>query len=253
MKKKDKNKKYSFPTQQEMEGLKQFIRTEPNKNNKQLKSSARQWLKAHWENKLSYEINWLGMPIIQTPEDMIIMQEIIFSVRPDIIIETGVAHGGSLVYFSSLLELLGNGKVIGIDIDIKKHNKVLLEKHPMFKRIELIEGNSIDQEVKNKVMDKIAKDSKVMVILDSNHKREHVSQELRLYSPLVSIGSYIIVEDTIMPLVAKYKHSLDYYKNDNSAQAVKLFLKENKHFISDKKCEKLFYTYFPNGYLKRIS
>ena len=244
--------KYSFPTKKERENLKKFIAREPNKNLRQLKNAAKAWLRAHWENKLSYEVNWLGMPIIQTVEDMIVLQEIVYDIRPDFIVETGIAHGGSLVYFASLLELLGKGRVIGIDVEIRKHNKILLEKHPMIKRITLIEGDSSSQEILKKIRNKIPKNSKVLVVLDSNHTREHVLKELNLYSPLVNRGSYIIVEDTIMPEVAKYKHAKDYYGNDNAKQAVNIFIKNNKKFITDKAREKLGFTYFPGGFLKRI-
>lgn len=245
-------KKYSFPTKRQMENLKKFIAREKNKNLKQLKNAAKVWLKAHWENKLSYEVNWLGMPIIQTAEDMIVLQEIVYDVRPDFIVETGIAHGGSLIYFASLLQLLGKGKVIGIDIDIRKHNKILLEKHPVVKRIITIEGDSSSKEIFKKVRNIIPKKSKVLVLLDSNHTKEHVLKELNLYSRLVSKGSYIIVEDTIMPRVAKYKHAKDYYATNNTKQAVNIFMKNNKNFVVDKTREKLGFTYFPGGFLKRI-
>jgi len=245
-------KKYSFPTKKEIDNLEKFIAREPNKNKNQIDEARKVWLKAHWENKLPYEINWLGMPVIQSAEDMIALQEIVYDIKPDFIIETGIAHGGSLIYFASLLELLGKGKVIGIDVDIRKHNKILLEKHPMIKRIITIEGDSSSQEILKKVKDKIAKNSKVLVVLDSNHQREHVLKELNLFSSLVSKNSYIIVEDTIMPEVAEYKHSKDFLGTDNAKQAVDIFMKENKKFIIDRTREKLGFTYFPGGFLKRI-
>jgi len=244
--------KYTFPTKKEMEKLKKFIARENNKNLEQIENASKIWLKAHWENKLSYEVNWFGMPIIQTAEDMVVLQEIVYDIRPDFIVETGIAHGGSLIYFASLLELLGKGRVIGIDIEIRKHNKTLLEKHPMIKRIITIEGDSASEEIFKRIRNKIPKRSKVLVVLDSNHIREHVLKELNLYSPLVSKGSYIIVEDTIMPEVAKYKHAKDYYGNDNTKQAVGIFMKNNKEFVVDKTREKLGFTYFPGGFLKRI-
>jgi len=243
---------YSFPTKREMENLSNFIAREKNKNSKQLKNAFNVWLKAHWENRLSYEANWLGMPIIQSAEDIVNLQEIIYDVRPDFIIETGIAHGGSLIFFASLLQLLGKGKVIGIDIDIRKHNRILLEKHPMIKRITIIEGDSSSEEIFRKVKSKIPKDSKVLVILDSNHVREHVLKELKLYNRLVSKNSYIIVEDTIMPQVARYKYAKNYYKNDNTKQAVNIFMKNNKNFVVDKAREKLGFTYFPGGFLKKV-
>lgn len=247
-----RTKKLIFPSANEMQKLRQYVKFERDKNLPQIKKSASVWLKAHWENKLSYEVNWLGMPIIQSADDMIILQEIVFDVKPDVIVETGIAHGGSLVYFASILELLGKGRVIGIDIEVRSHNRRLLEKHPMAKRIQIIEGNSRDTSIFKKVK-KATSGKKVLVVLDSNHRKDHVLVELRMYSQLVNKGGYIIVEDTIMPKVAAYKHAKDYYKTDNAARAAQLFLKENNHFVSDKKWEKLGFTYFPNGFLKRIS
>lgn len=249
---KNMKKKYSFPTKKEMSVLKKFIASEPNKNMKQIENASQIWLRAHWENKLSYEVNWMGIPVIQTAEDMIIMQEIIYDVRPDFIIETGIAHGGSLIYFASLLEILGKGRVIGIDIEIRKHNKILLEKHPMVKRITSIEGDSTSKEIFEKIRNIIPEKSKILVILDSNHTRDHVLKELNLYSSLVSRGSYIIVEDTIMPEVAGYKHAKDYYSSDNTKQAINIFMKDNKKFIIDRTREKLGFTYFSGGFLKKI-
>ena len=133
---------------QNTSSLRKYVLTKENKNIGELEEAAIKWVKVSAENRLSYEIDWLGVPIIKTPEDMILMQELIFKVQPDIITETGIAHGGSLIYYASLLELLGNGKVIGVDIEIREHNRKVIEKHPMFKRIELIEGSSVSDETK---------------------------------------------------------------------------------------------------------
>src|ERR1700761_1823224 len=146
----------------------------------------------------SYNFSWMGRPIIQYPQDMIAMQEIIWDVKPDLIIETGIAHGGSLIYYASLLELIGNGEVLGIDIDIREHNKKEIEKHPMFKRIKMIQSSSIDESTVNKVKKIAEGKKKIIVCLDSNHTHEHVLDELNFYSPFVSIDSYIIVFDTIV-------------------------------------------------------
>ena len=127
------------------------------------------WIRAAWENKLDYEVSWLGMPIIQNPYDMILMQELIFSVRPDLILETGIAHGGSLIYYASLLEILGNGRVIGVDIDIRAHNRKLIEKHPMIKRIEMIQSGSTDKNLIAQLKNKVKKYKKILVCLDSHH------------------------------------------------------------------------------------
>ncbi|MCL5432578.1 MAG: cephalosporin hydroxylase family protein [Patescibacteria group bacterium] len=245
--------KLFFPTGKEMKNLRKHVLFEPKKNLKQIRRSASVWLKAHWENKLSYEINWLGIPIIQSAEDMVILQEIIYNVKPDIIIETGVAHGGSLIYYASILELLNKGRVIGIDIEIRKHNKRLILKHPMSKRIVLIEGSSIDNKIAEKVKKYIKKKDKVLVILDSDHTRKHVLKELEIYNKFVTKGSYIIVEDTIMPQVANYKHAKNHYKTDNAKMAVDIFLENNSKFKIDRTWEKLGFTYFPGGFLKKIA
>lgn len=147
--------------------------------------------------KYSYNFTWMGRPIIAFPQDMIAMQEIIWEIKPDLIIETGVAHGGSIIYYASLLELIGgDGLVVGIDIDIRKHNRELIESHPMMKRIKMIEGDSTTKEVADQVYD-IAKNKKrIMICLDSNHTHNHVLNELELYAPLTSVGSYCVVFDT---------------------------------------------------------
>lgn len=147
--------------------------------------------------KYSYNFTWLGSPIIQFPQDIVAMQEIIWQVKPDLIIETGIAHGGSLIFYASILDLCGgNGKVVGIDIDIREHNRVEIEKHPMFKRITMIQGSSTDERIAQQVYD-LAKDKKqILVALDSSHTHDHVLRELQLYSTLVTRGSYIVVFDT---------------------------------------------------------
>lgn len=205
--------------------------------------------------KYSYNFSWLGRPIIQFPQDIIALQEIIWRTKPDMIIETGIAHGGSIIFYASMLELLGNsGQVVGIDIDIRKHNRVEIEKHPMSKRITMIEGSSISDEVKNRVYE-IAKDyKKIMVILDSNHTHEHVSIELKLYSPLVSKDMYLCVFDTIVEDMPDAMFSnRPWGKGNNPRTAVWEFLKKNDEFEIDKTIEnKLLITVAPDGYLKRI-
>src|SRR6266516_3838603 len=134
----------------------------------------------------SYNFTWMGRPIIQYPQDMIAMQEIIWEVKPDLIIETGIAHGGSLIYYASLLELIGKGEVMGIDIDIREHNRKEIEKHPMYKRIKMIQGSSISSEVIEQVKKIVTGKKIVLVSLDSNHTHEHVLSELNLYSPFVT-------------------------------------------------------------------
>jgi cephalosporin hydroxylase len=237
---------------QNIVSLRKYVLTKENKNIKELEKEAIKWAKVSAENRLSYEIDWLGVPIIQTPEDMVLMQELIFKVQPDIIIETGIAHGGSLIYYASLLELLGKGKVIGVDIEIRDHNRKVIEKHPMFKRIELIEGNSIFEETIEKIRKMVPKDSKVIVCLDSNHTKDHVLQELQLYHGFVNLGGYIVVFDTNTSKLAELGACDKMYINNSPKEAVENFLKVNDNFEIDKYYNKLYISYSPNGFLKRI-
>jgi len=207
--------------------------------------------------KYSYNFSWLGRPIIQIPQDIIAMQEIIWQVKPDLIIETGIAHGGSLIFHASMLELIGKGEVVGIDIDIKKHNRKEIEKHKMFKmfkRIKMIEGSSIDEKVIKEVEKIVKRYKKVLVCLDSLHTYEHVLAELNLYSKFVSKGSYIVVMGTIIELMPKgFYKDRPWDKGNNPTTAVKVFLKKNKNFVIDRNIEnKLLITSAPSGFLKRI-
>ena len=155
------------------------------------------WLREVIRYKYTYNFTWMGLPIIQLPQDVFAMQEIILRVKPDLIIETGIAHGGSLIFSSSMLELIGGeGQVLGIDVDIRPHNRVEIEKHPMFKRITMIEGSSIDKEIVKQVYNFAQDKRRVLVVLDSNHTHDHVLKELELYSPLVTKDSYLVVFDT---------------------------------------------------------
>ncbi len=250
-----KNKKYSFPTNKEISDLSKYVLRASKKDFKKLEKASLAWIRAAWENKLDYEVNWLGIPIIQNPYDMILMQELIFRVRPDLIIETGIAHGGSIIYYASVLELLGTGKVIGVDIDIRKHNRRLIEKHPMAKRIEMFQGGSTDWSLIKKLKENVKKYKKVLVCLDSHHGYEHVLKELRFYSPLVSRGSYMVVSDTFMPKLFGLKGTKSIYsdyRKDNPMSAVKKFLSENKNFAIDKNYNKFFVSSCPDGFLRRI-
>jgi len=203
----------------------------------------------------SYNFTWLGSPIIQFPQDMIVMQEIIWQVKPDLIIETGIAHGGSLIFYASMLELLGsNGEVLGIDIDIRKHNRKEIESHSMFKRITMIEGSSIDKGIAKQVWDFAKEKKNVLVVLDSNHTHEHVLKELKLYSSLVAKNSYLIVFDTIIEdMPENFFPDRRWSKGNNPKTAVWEFLKKNDRFKIDKEIEnKLLITVAPDGYLKCI-
>lgn len=205
--------------------------------------------------KYSYNFSWLGRPIIQYPQDMIAMQMIISELQPDLIIETGIAHGGSLIYYASLLELIGKGEIIGIDIDIRDHNREAIENHKMFKRISMIEGSSVDKEIINTLRNEVKGKETVMVLLDSNHTHEHVLEELRLYSQFVSKGSYMVCFDTIVESLPEgYLPERSWGVGDNPMTAVNQFLKESNDFVIDHQIDNLLQiSVAPNGYLKRIS
>ena len=157
------------------------------------------WTLEALRQRHTYAFSWMGRPIIQMPADIVAVQELIWRIKPDLIVETGVAHGGSLVFYASLLEMLGgDGLAVGIDVEIRKHNREALDAHPMRERIHLIERSSVDSEVIEEVTQMARARPRVMVMLDSNHSHEHVLRELELYSPLVTKGSYLIVMDTIV-------------------------------------------------------
>jgi cephalosporin hydroxylase len=205
--------------------------------------------------KYSYNFTWLGRPIIQFPQDILAMQEIIWRVKPDLIIETGIAHGGSLIFYASMLELIGDhGQVLGIDIDIRDHNRVEIEKHPMFKRIRMIQGSSVDGEVVRQTYQFAQRRDSVLLALDSNHTHEHVLKELELYSPLIKKGSYLVVFDTIIEdMPEDFFPDRPWGKGNNPKTAVWEFLKTNDRFVIDREIEnKLLITVAPDGYLKCI-
>ncbi len=202
----------------------------------------------------SYNFSWMGRPVIQFPQDMIAMQEILWEVQPDLIIETGIAHGGSLVYYASLMELIGKGEVLGIDIDIREHNREAIKNHPMYKRISMIEGSAIDQGIVDQVAAHAEGKETVLVVLDSNHTHEHVAEELRMYSPFVTPNSYLVVFDTIVEdLPDDFFPNRPWGKGDNPKTAVWDFLKANDAFEIDHHVnDKLLVTVAPDGYLKRV-
>jgi cephalosporin hydroxylase len=195
----------------------------------------------------------MGRPIIQLPQDMLAMQELIWRLKPDLVIECGIAHGGSIIYYASLLELQGHGEVLGIDRDIRPHNREAIESHPMSKRIRMIEGSSIDLATVEQVRE-IAAGKKVIVVLDSNHTHDHVLEELRLYSPLVSADSYCVVMDTIVEdMPADAFPDRPWGHGDNPKTAVWQFLKEDDSFEIDYEMQnKLLITVAPDGYLRRV-
>ncbi len=197
------------------------------------------WTRSGWQRKLSYEVTWLGLPIIQLPEDIVMMQELVWKVRPDVIVETGVAHGGGLVLYASILELLGKGRVIGVDIEIRKYNRLAIQSHPMSNRITMIEGSSTDDAVVGQVRSLVGSNDSVMVNLDSNHTRDHVRAELELYAPLVTSGSYMVVFDEVMPLVADAPNASPTWVEDNPLEAVSDFLGTHPEFEVDREYERL--------------
>jgi cephalosporin hydroxylase len=226
-----------------------------NGQNDELVNAARTFVRESTLPKYPYNFTWLGRPIIQFPQDIIAMQEIIWQVKPDLIIETGIAHGGSLILSASLLEFIGEeGRVLGIDIDIRRHNRVEIEKHPMYRRIDMIEGSSIDEKIAEQVYE-IAKGKKrVMVFLDSMHTHDHVLREIELYSPLVTKGSYLVVFDTIIEdMPDDFFPDRPWGKGNNPKTAVWEFLKKNDRFEIDKNMEyKLLITVAPDGFLKCV-
>lgn len=191
------------------------------------------WLRAGWDTKYVYSFTWLGRPIIQLPEDMIRIQEVIYSIKPDVIIETGIAHGGSLIFYASFCKIIGKGRVIGVDIEIRPHNRKAIEKHELFKYITLIEGNSVDQKIVSEVKNKIRPTDIVMVILDSNHTKSHVLAELNAYSGFVSQGSYIIVCDGIMKDLIGAPRSEPDWEYNNPYNALQEFLKDHSEFVQE--------------------
>lgn len=202
----------------------------------------------------SYNFSWMGRPIIQYPQDMIAMQELIWQIRPDWVIETGIAHGGSLIYYASLLELIGSGRVLGIDIDIREHNRKEIEAHPMFRRISMIQGSSVDQAIVDQVSRTIQGGERIVVCLDSNHTHEHVFRELQLYADFVSVDSYLVVFDTIVDdLPDGYLPGRKWGKGNNPKSAVEQFLAQNDQFVVDEDIDKkLLLSVAPGGYLRRV-
>ncbi|MBK9146157.1 MAG: cephalosporin hydroxylase family protein [Candidatus Melainabacteria bacterium] len=218
------------------------------------------WLRSGWASKYSYSFTWFGRPIIQIPEDMVRIQEIIYKVKPDVILETGIAHGGSLILYASLCKMLGKGRVIGIDIEIRAHNRKAIEEHELFPLITMIEGGSTDKEIVDQAGSLIKEGERVLVLLDSCHTKEHVARELELYAPLVSVGSYILVADGIMQDVVGAPGSKPDWGSNNPRQAVLEFIDKHPNFQIEE-ADFLFneglveerITYWPDGFIKRLS
>lgn len=218
-----------------------------------------QWLKVGWNQKHVYTFGWMGRPIIQLPEDMMRIQEVIYKVKPDVIVETGVAHGGSLIYYASLCKVMAKGRVIGVDIEIRPHNRKAIEKHDLFSYITLIEGSSTDDEIVGRVKSLIKPNEKVLVILDSNHTKQHVLNELNAYCSLVSKGSYIVATDGSMKYLHDVPRGNPEWIWDNPEDAALEFVSNNPDFVIEQP-EWAFneseltevITHWPGAYLKRI-
>lgn len=226
----------------------------------ELVGSSHELLKATFKSKYSYNFYWLGRPIIQYPQDIVAMQELIWSVQPDLIIETGIAHGGSLIFYASMLELNAacggpqSAEVLGIDIDIRQHNREAIEAHPMFKRISMIQGSSIAPEIIEQVKLRAANKQMILVCLDSNHTHEHVLAELEAYAPLTSANSYCVVFDTLVEdLPNDMFTDRPWGVGNNPKTAVWEYLRTHPEFEIDKSIQhKLLITVAPDGYLRRV-
>jgi cephalosporin hydroxylase len=210
------------------------------------------WTRSGWQRKFTYEITWMGIPIIQLPEDVLMMQELIWRVRPDVIVESGVAHGGALILYASLLDAIGKGQVIGVDVEIRKYNRLAIEAHPMSKRITLIEGDSVAGETLERVRASIPSGATVMVALDSNHTHDHVAAELERYAPLVTPGSYCVVFDSVMTMVSDAPGAGEGWQRDNPLEAVREFLGAHPEFEVDPAFNRLEVTYCQSGFLRRL-
>lgn len=238
---------------------------------KDVQALSRIWAREIGRYKYTYNFAWMGRPIIQLPQDMVAMQELIWQVRPDVIVETGVAHGGSLIFSASMLALLdmtdaiasgelfdprvARRKVIGIDIDIRAHNRAEIEAHPMASRIELVQGSSIDPAIVEQVCRGVSEYKTVMVCLDSNHTHEHVLEELKSYAPLVSVGSYCVVFDTLLEdMPAEMFTDRPWGPGNSPKTAVWKYLESQNGFQIDESIpHKLLLTVAPDGFLRRVS
>lgn len=219
-----------------------------------MRALTREWFLESAKHRYSYHFSWMGRPVIQYPQDMMAMQELIWAVKPDLIVETGIAHGGSLIFYASMLQLIGGeGRVLGIDIDIREPNRIEIEKHPMAHRIDMIEGSSIDVAIAQRVRE-AAHGKRVMVVLDSNHTHAHVLAECELYGPLVSSGSYMVVFDTVVEDMPKeFFPDRPWGPGDNPKTAVEAYLGTTDRFEIDREMEhKLLITVAPSGFLRCV-
>jgi len=256
-------------TPQEQFALERKERISQYQNDSAFQDLSRQWLQESMDRKYVYNFDWMGRPIIQYPQDMVAVQELIWKVRPDLVIETGIAHGGSLILSASMLALLDMSdaiaagttidprkslrKVIGIDIDIRPHNRAAIEAHPMASRIQMFQGSSIDPQVVEQVRNAAEGYQKVMVFLDSMHSHAHVLGELQAYAPMVSQGSYCVVFDTyVEDMPEKFFSDRPWDVGDNPKTAVHEWLKDNSGFSIDRDIDtRLMVTVTPDGFIRR--
>jgi cephalosporin hydroxylase len=218
------------------------------------------WLQCGWDTKYVYSFTWLGRPLIQNPEDLIRIQEVIYRVKPDVLIETGIAHGGSLVFHASLLRAMGRGRVIGVDVEIRPHNRRAIEAHELFDAITLIEGDSVALSTIESVKALVRPGESVLLVLDSKHTRDHVLSELRAYADLVSMNSYVVVEDGIMERLANAPRANRDWSWNNPKAAVIEFVAERSDFVIEEPAF-LFnegmitdrVSYWPSAYLRRVA
>ena len=217
------------------------------------------WLRSGWDTKYVYGFSWLGRPVIQLPEDMIRIQELIYKIQPDVIVETGVAHGGSLIFYASLCTAIGKGRVIGVDIEIRPHNRVAIESHRLSPLIHLVEGSSTGPEVVRKVRDLIGVTETVLVLLDSDHSQAHVAAELEAYGPLVTPNSYIVACDGVMQQLAGAPRTEADWTWNNPISALKEFLVKHPEFEAhepelpfNEGLVRQRVSYWPQAYLRRL-
>lgn len=216
------------------------------------------WIRCGWDAKYVYSFTWMGRPIIQLPDDMVRIQEVIYRVKPDLIIETGVAHGGSLIFYASLCKAMERGRVVGIDIEIRPHNRAAIEAHEMSPLITLVEGSSVDPGIVAQVKGLIGPGETVLVLLDSNHTKAHVLAELQAYGPMVTPGSYIVATDGVMAQVTGAPRTQpDWTWNNPQDAALEFaanspdFVVEEPEFDFNEGVVKDRVTYWPSGFLKR--
>lgn len=231
-----------------------------NGRNEALRTAAKEFMRESTQPKYSYNFSWLGRPIIQYPQDIVAMQELIWGLQPDLIIETGIAHGGSLILWASLLELNAacggpqDARAVGVDIEIRSHNREAIEAHPLYRRITMIEGSSVDPSVLGQVQEAARGRERVLVCLDSNHTHDHVLAELEAYAPMTSVGSFCVVFDTVIEdLPMDMYPDRPWGPGNNPKTAVTEYLKAHPEFEIDRQMDdKLLISVAPGGYLKRV-